>query len=47
VKDNVEQAGWKLLDDFDGHPSIRALVEEGYQVIFLKMLVDSLISQSS
>lgn len=33
VKDNVEQAGVKLLDDFDGHPGIRALVEEGYQVM--------------
>lgn len=33
VKNKVEQAGVKLLDDFDGHPSIRALVEDGYQVM--------------
>lgn len=33
VKNKVEKADVKLLSDFDGHPSIRALVEEGYQVM--------------
>lgn len=33
VKSKVEQADVKLLSDFDGHPSIRTLVEDGYQVI--------------
>jgi hypothetical protein len=33
VKSKVEKAGVKLLDDYDGHPSVRALVEDGYQVM--------------
>lgn len=33
VKNEVEKANVKLLSDYDGHPSIRTLVEEGYQVM--------------
>jgi hypothetical protein len=33
VKSKVEKAGIKLLDDYDGHPSIRALVNDGFQVL--------------
>jgi hypothetical protein len=33
VKDEVEACGVKLLDDYDGHPSLRTLVAEGYQVV--------------
>ena len=33
VKDQLEKAGIPLLDDFEGHPSIRGLVADGYQVI--------------
>jgi len=33
VKNQVEKAGVKLLDDYDGHPSIRTLVEKDYRVL--------------
>jgi hypothetical protein len=32
VKDRVESHGVPLLGDHDGHPSMRALVAEGYQI---------------
>ena len=33
VKDQVESAHVPLLDDFSGHPSLRSLVADGYQVL--------------
>ena len=33
VEDAVNQSGVVTLDDHDGHPSIRSLVSEGYEVI--------------
>lgn len=33
VKDAVEAAGIRLLDDYDEHPSIRRLVVDGFHVI--------------
>lgn len=33
VKDRVEAAGIALIDDFDGHPSLRMLVRDGYRVL--------------
>ena len=33
VKDQVEAANVPLLDDFSGHPSLRSLISDGYQVI--------------
>lgn len=33
VKTAVEKSGVPLLDEFDGHPSLRGAVSEGYQVI--------------
>jgi hypothetical protein len=33
VKPEVERLGVALLDEFDGHPSLRRAVDEGYQVI--------------
>ncbi len=33
VKDEVKASGAKLLAEFEGHPSLRKLVSEGYQVI--------------
>jgi hypothetical protein len=33
VKSAVEQQGVPLLDEFDGHPSLRRAVSDGYQVI--------------
>ncbi|RIK38150.1 MAG: hypothetical protein DCC55_22010 [Chloroflexi bacterium] len=33
VRDEVEACGFHLLDDYDGHPSLRTLVAEGYQVV--------------
>ncbi len=33
VKHQVEQAGVTLLDEFEGHPSIRKLTDEGFEVI--------------
>jgi hypothetical protein len=29
----IDDAGVVQLDDHDGHPSIRSLVEDGYEVI--------------
>ncbi len=33
VKDEVEAAGITLLSDFDGHPSLRGLIVDGYTVL--------------
>ncbi len=33
VKDEVQACGVTLLGEYDGHPSLRTLVAEGYQVI--------------
>lgn len=33
VKAEVKASGVHLLDEFEGHPSLRKLVSEGYQVI--------------
>ena len=33
VKDQVEAANVPLLEEFDGHPSLKKLVSQGYQVI--------------
>jgi hypothetical protein len=33
VKDEVEQAGVELLDEYRGHPSIRQLIADGYEVV--------------
>jgi hypothetical protein len=33
VKEEVQAAGIKLLDDFDNHPSLRGYIIDGYQVI--------------
>lgn len=33
VKTAVQKAGIPLIDEHDGHPSLRDLVAEGYQVI--------------
>lgn len=33
VKNQVEKADVKLLDDYDGHPSVRTLVQDGFQVM--------------
>lgn len=34
VKQKIEESGEvDLLDEFDGHPSIRKLIEDGYQVL--------------
>jgi hypothetical protein len=33
VKDQVEQAGIALLDEYDQHPSIRRLLADGYDVV--------------
>ncbi|MFC6942726.1 DsrE family protein [Salinirubellus sp. GCM10025818] len=33
VDDAVDEAGVVRLDDNDGHPSVRSLVNEGYEVI--------------
>ena len=33
VKPAVEKYGVRLLDEFDGHPSLRQAVSDGYQVI--------------
>jgi hypothetical protein len=33
AKDQVEQAGVELMDDYEGHPSVRKLIFEGYQVM--------------
>lgn len=31
--DAVHEAGVELLDEYEGHPSIKRLVDDGYQVI--------------
>jgi hypothetical protein len=31
--DAVNDAGLVTIDDFEGHPSVRSLVEDGYEVI--------------
>ncbi len=33
VKDKVESSDIPLLDEYDGHPSLRNLVTEGYAVL--------------
>lgn len=33
VRDQVESAGIPLLDDYSGHPSLRSLIADGYQVL--------------
>jgi hypothetical protein len=33
VKDPIERTDVELLDEFDGHPSIRKLFSNGYQVL--------------
>ena len=33
VEDAVEEAGIAFADDFRDHPSVRALVTDGYQVV--------------
>lgn len=33
VKEQVEASGMPLLDTYEGHPSLRSLVAEGYKVI--------------
>jgi len=33
VREDTETAGVRLLDEFNGHPSIRGLISNGYQVL--------------
>jgi hypothetical protein len=33
VKEQVEQAGVPLLEEYEGHPSVRTLVNDGYAVV--------------
>lgn len=33
VTDEVKQAGVALLDEYRGHPSVKRLVDQGYEVI--------------
>jgi hypothetical protein len=33
VKDGVEAAGIGLLDEYEGHPSVRQLIADGYEVV--------------
>lgn len=33
VKEEVQQSGIPLLGEYEGHPSIRKLVNQGYQII--------------
>jgi hypothetical protein len=33
VKEQVERSGVELLDEYSGHPSLRQLVQDGYQVL--------------
>lgn len=33
VKDQVEEIGVRLLEDYEGHPSLRSLVNDGYAVV--------------
>jgi hypothetical protein len=33
VKEQMQQAGVELLEEYEGHPSVRSLVNDGYQVV--------------
>jgi hypothetical protein len=33
VKEQVEQAGVPLLEEYEGHPSLRSLIADGYAVV--------------
>ena len=33
VLDGVKESNVKLLDDYDGHPSVKNLVDDGYRII--------------
>ena len=33
VKDEIKLTGVKLLSEFEGHPSIRSLIDQGFQVV--------------
>jgi hypothetical protein len=33
VKDEIEKTDIDLLDEFDGHPSVRKLISNGYQIL--------------
>jgi hypothetical protein len=33
VKDDVEAAGVGLVDEYQGHPSVRQLIADGYEVV--------------
>jgi hypothetical protein len=33
VKEEVQQSGIPLLGEYEGHPSLRKLVDQGYQII--------------
>lgn len=33
VKETIKTSGFHLMEEYEGHPSIRKLVNEGYQVI--------------
>jgi hypothetical protein len=33
VKDDVEAAGVELVDEYKGHPSVRQLIADGYEVV--------------
>lgn len=33
VKDQVEQIGVELLEEYEGHPSLRSLINDGYHVV--------------
>lgn len=33
VEDKIRESETKLVDEFDGHPSLRMLVSQGYQII--------------
>ncbi len=33
VKDQIEKIGIPLLGEYEGHPSLRTLISQGYQVI--------------
>ncbi len=33
VKDGIEEAGVELVDDYKGHPSVRQLIVDGYEVV--------------
>jgi hypothetical protein len=33
VKDQVEAIGIELLDEYKGHPSVRRLIADGYEVV--------------